>query len=398
VVFGLSLAAGTAGPSLAAMAAFAWCLVLDLALLVTGPFERRAAKKFVVSAEKRLRSTNPTTVAITGSFGKTTTKQYVRHLVSGLRTVLASPASFNNTGGLSRTLNEQLVPGTEVFVAEMGMWGPGEIRSMCSWVKPDIGVIANIGPVHLERVGSLDGIVAAKSEICEGTGTCVLNISAYRLAEVADRLAGEGKRVIRVATEERADADVVVTPAGDGSLQVRVGELTHTVTGTAAQPSNVASALGVVLALDLPVATVLPRLDSLPQAEHRQAVSTSPTGVTIVDNTFSSNPASADASLTLLDRVAGPRARIAVVTPGMVELGSLQFEENRKFAAAAGELASDVVIVGTTNKKALLAGLDPKDVQVHLARTRDAAVQWVRDNLGAGDAVLYENDLPDHYP
>jgi UDP-N-acetylmuramoyl-tripeptide--D-alanyl-D-alanine ligase len=82
----------------------------------------------------------------------------------------------------------------------------------------------------------------------------------------------------------------------------------------------------------------------------------------------------------------------------MVELGSEQFEENRKFAAAAGEIASDVVVVGTTNKMALLAGLDPKDVQVHLARTRDAAVQWVRDNLGAGDAALYENDLPDHYP
>ena len=78
----------------------------------------------------------PSTVAITGSYGKTTTKLYVRHLVAGQRTVLASPASFNNTGGLARTLNEHLTPGTEVFVAEMGTYGPGEIRAMCAWVRP----------------------------------------------------------------------------------------------------------------------------------------------------------------------------------------------------------------------------------------------------------------------
>jgi UDP-N-acetylmuramoyl-tripeptide--D-alanyl-D-alanine ligase len=397
-VFGLSLAAGDAGPGLAAMAAFASPLLLDLALAVTQPFEKRAARRYVTSAERKLRSANPVTVAITGSYGKTTTKQYVRHLVSGLRTVLASPASFNNTGGLSRTLNEQLVPGTEVFVAEMGMWGPGEIRAMCAWVRPTIGVIANIGPVHLERVGSLDGIVDAKAEICEGTPTCVLNVSAHRLAEVADRLEREGKRVIRVATEATVVAEVVVVAGDDGSLDVRVGDRRLTVADTTAQAANVAAALGVVLALDLPVDAVLGRLDSLPQPENRQAVSVSAAGVTVVDNTFSSNPASAAASLALLDRVAPRRARITVVTPGMVELGPVQFEENRRFAAAAGELASDVVIVGNTNKKALLAGLDPADVQVHLARTRDAAVAWVRANLGEGDAVLYENDLPDHYP
>jgi UDP-N-acetylmuramoyl-tripeptide--D-alanyl-D-alanine ligase len=82
----------------------------------------------------------------------------------------------------------------------------------------------------------------------------------------------------------------------------------------------------------------------------------------------------------------------------MVELGHQQFEANRAFAVAADDVATDLVIVGATNRKALLAGVDPADVQVHLARTRDAAVEWVRANLGEGDAVLYENDLPDHYP
>ena len=75
-------------------------------------------------------------MAITGSYGKTTTKVYLAHLLHGSSTVVASPASFNNRAGLSRAVNEHLVPGTEVFVAEMGTYGPGEIAELCRWCPP----------------------------------------------------------------------------------------------------------------------------------------------------------------------------------------------------------------------------------------------------------------------
>ncbi len=195
------------------MLCFLQPVVVDVALLITLPFERLAARRWVRRAEQRLRAAAPVTVAITGSYGKTTTKLYVRHLVAGQRTVLASPASFNNTGGLARTLNEHLTPGTEVFVAEMGTYGPGEIKAMCAWVQPSIGVIVNIGPVHLERMRTLDGVVAAKAEITDDVETAVLNVSAHGLAELADRLVAGGQRVVRVATEAGAPAaDVVVVP------------------------------------------------------------------------------------------------------------------------------------------------------------------------------------------
>jgi UDP-N-acetylmuramoyl-tripeptide--D-alanyl-D-alanine ligase len=387
---------GRAAPAMAAMLCFLQPVVIDVALALTQPFERRAARKFVRTATAKLRSVAPRTVAITGSYGKTTTKLYARHLIASSRSVLASPASFNNTGGLSRTLNEQLTPGTEVFIAEMGMYGPGEIRSMCSWVQPAIGVIVNIGPVHLERVHSIEGIVKAKREIVEHVEVAVLNVSAPGLEQVADEVEAAGTRVVRVATDE-TPARVRVTGQDDVLVVEIDGAPVHRIEGTTAQAANVAAALGIVLALDLPIVAALPRLDSLPQPEHRREVERNAKGVTVIDNTFSSNPASAAASLRLLDRLAG-RGQVVVVTPGMVELGRLQYDENKRFATAADDVATDLVIVGQTNLRALRSGAEHRDLTVHLAADREQAVAWVRDTLTDGDVVLYENDLPDHYP
>jgi UDP-N-acetylmuramoyl-tripeptide--D-alanyl-D-alanine ligase len=285
-----------------------------------------------------------------------------------------------------------------VFVAEMGTYGPGEIRAMCKWVRPTIGVIVNIGPVHLERMRSLDGVVKAKAEITEGVQTAVLNVSAHGLAALADQLAARGTHVVRVATAPVPGADVVVVDDGDGNLEVCAGGLHHRITASTAHPANVASAVGVVIALGLDVGVALPRLDSLPVAEHRQEVSRSGKGVVVIDNTFSSNPASAASSLALVRRLAERGARSVVVTPGMVELGPLQATENRHFAVAADDAATDLVVVGQTNRKALAAGAAHRDIRVHFTPTRERAVEWVRTTLTDGDVVLYENDLPDHYP
>lgn len=373
-------------------------LVVELGLLVTSPLERRRSDAFVAQASTRLRQVAPTIVAITGSYGKTTTKQYVRHLLDTSRRVLASPASFNNTGGLARTVNEHLVPGTEVFVAEMGTFGPGEIADLCRWIPPDIAVITAIGPVHLERMKTLDTVVRAKSEILHGAKTAVLNIDAHGLATVADRVAGEGRAVIRCSTVDTA-ADVhAALDATDGALVVTVrGAQLARVASSQAHPGNVACAVGVALALDAPLDAVAAQLPTLPVAEHRQQVATTAKGVTVIDDTYNANPAGAAAALRLLLRVARDGRRV-VVTPGMVELGELQHEENARFARDAAAVAADVVVVARTNRAALLEGAGAGTAKVHVVERREQAVEWVRGALAAGDAVLYENDLPDHYP
>ena len=391
VAVGFALGNGPAG---AAIAALALPFLVDLALVILGPVEKALARKFVVSARATLDRVDPVRVAITGSYGKTTIKGFVRHLLTGSRSVVASPASFNNTAGLSRTINEHLSPDTEVFVAEMGTYGPGEIASMVEWIRPSISVLAAIGPVHLERFGHLDNIVSSKSEIFATSRTAILNIDAHGLAAEADRLATSGIRVIR-CSELDPEADVYVTRGEDGLQVTRKGSVIAEGLSVDAAPTNVACAVAVVSVLGVDDATIAARLPDLPVAEHRRQVVVSPSGVTVIDDTYNSNPAGAAAAVATLERAEANRR--VVVTPGMVELGKRQRTENERFGEAAARVADDLVIVGETNREALEFGARDHTVRVHRMATRDDAVAWVRTHLVSGDAVLYENDLPDHF-
>jgi UDP-N-acetylmuramoyl-tripeptide--D-alanyl-D-alanine ligase len=371
-------------------------VVVDVALYITRPIERRIGRKYVRQAVEKLERVKPVVVAVTGSYGKTTTKSYIAHLLSANHQVVASPASFNNTPGLSRAINDHLAPGTDVFVAEMGAYGLGEIAEMCSWVKPSIGVITAIGPVHLERFRTLERTAQAKAEILAGVETAVINADEPRLVRVGEPLVARGGRLIRCSTSDET-ADVAVL-ASDEGLDVRVrGETIASLETQPGFPMNVACAVGVAIALDTPAALIAKLLPTLPAPEHRQTVTTSAKGV-VIDDSYNSNPVGAAAALDRLVRQSSPGGRRVVVTPGMVEMGKLQREANREFAANAADVATDLVIVGRTNRRALLEGGRAGSATVTFVPTRDDATAWAREQLGPGDAILYENDLPDHYP
>jgi len=384
------------GPQAAAAAALAAPALVALACALTAPVERRLAGAHVARAAARLRRVAPTVVAITGSFGKTSTKGYVAHLVGAARTVVASPASFNNRAGLARAVNEHLSEGTEVFVAEMGTYRRGEIAEMCSWVRPDVAVITAIGPVHLERFGSEDRVLQAKAEIVDGVACAVLVVDDDRLAALADACARPGIRVWRVSTRDEG-ADVCVVEAGDGLIVHVGGDEVARAVAVDARPGNVAAAIAVALELGVPTAEIVRRLSTLPVAPHRLESSVGTGGVVVLDDTYNANPAGGRAALATLRRLGPDAGRRVVVTPGMVELGSLQAEENASFAAAAAAVATDVVVVGRTNRRALRTGAR-NSLRTVVVRTRRQATEWVRAHLEPGDVVLYENDLPDHYP
>ncbi len=367
--------------------------VLDLVTRVLAPYEERRARRFVDQATRRLAEVHPRVVAITGSYGKTSTKNHLRQLLSGVLAVVASPRSYNNRAGLSRAINENLVDGTEVFVAEMGTYGPGEIRALTSWCVPEIAVVTALGPVHLERMGSLEVIEAAKHEITERAATVVLNADDDRLARWPDSLRAAGKRVITAGSQR--PADVRVAPAaGEWSIVFDGHERARVAAVVGVQPTNLACALAAARALGVDEDTLVRGLARVEPVANRLAVATAPSGVVVIDDTFNANPASAAAALDALSSLAVAGRRV-VVTPGLVELGREQHTENLKLARRAEALGDELVVVKRTNALALEAGYGKP------ARRFDSlpeAVAWVRGALGPGDAVLYLNDLPDHYP
>jgi len=391
----IGLALGSAVP--AALVAVLTPAVVDVALAITRPIERRLGEPFVERATAKLRSVSPLVMAITGSYGKTTTKGYVAHLIEGTRSVVPTPRSYNNSAGIARAVNEHLTLGTEVFIAEMGTYGPGEIADLCRWVRPTVSAITAIGPVHLERMKDEETIVRAKSEIFATAEVAVINVDDPRLQPLALELVAQGKRVVRCSATD-AQADVSVCAEADGVLVRRAGEVIARALGLEVPPTNVAVAVALALEAGVPNEAIAKRLATLPVAANRLAVTTGMSGAKVLDDTFNSNPAGAEAALRALGRMADGAGRVVVVTPGMIELGLRQADENRRFAARAASIATDVVVVGATNRVALVDGAVGGTSRVVAVDGMDQARAWVKENVGPGDVVLYENHLPDHFP
>ncbi len=390
-------------PAATAVLAAAAPAVIDAAALIMRPVEARLARKYRTSARATLSRVAPRVIAVTGSYGKTSTKNHIADLLAGSFDVVASPASFNNDSGLCRTVNQHLGAHTQVLVAEMGTYGPGEIRAMCSWVKPEIGIITAIGPMHLERMKTLDTVVRAKSEILEGVRVAILNVDDERLAGLAGTAGGA--EVWRCGTRRQRDLTV--------SLEQQNAAVTVRYRGTALgsfpSPSglhlpNIGCAVAAALAAGAPPDRVVARLGELSAPAHRAVKGVAGSGVVVIDDTYNSNPEGAARALEMLEAATeggggeggGRRSRRAVVTPGMVELGPDQDEANRAFAAAVAKADAVLVVVGWTNRRALMAGAAGSEIVT--VGSRSAARDWVRSSLTAGDGVLWENDLPNHYP
>ncbi len=377
----------------AAVVVWAVPVILDLTTRALKPYEEHRAKKFVDQAVARLRHVHPRVVAITGSYGKTSTKNHLAQLL-GDEPVVVTPRSFNNRAGLSRAINENLADGTKVFVAEMGTYGPGEIRSMCSWCVPEIAVVTAIGPVHLERMKRLELIESAKYEITERAGVVVVNIDDLVLARWPQKLASSGQRVRTAGSNNESASVRVVVDGANWSLIVDDAVIGVGPAIVGVQPTNLACALAVVLELGTAPSDLLDRVPRVSAVENRSNVVTAASGVEVIDDTFNANPASATSALKVLKNMALSGRRV-VVTPGLVELGREQYGENLALARKVAFYGAELVIVNRTNAVPLALGYEGP---IRRFNTRDEAVTWVRASLVAGDGVLYLNDLPDHYP
>ncbi len=416
VWFSLAAWAGTVlapvGAIAGAVGAIGVPLLMDLALGLSSPIESKAAAGWVDKAAAKLKRLSPQVVGITGSYGKTTTKGYVAHLCAKKYSVLASPASFNNALGLARTVNEHLLGGTELLVAEMGAYRRGEIAALCEWMRPTIGVVTALGPVHLERFGSEEATAQAKSELPNSAEVAVVSQSHPALVKMTESLEATGKRVWRCSDRPDPSASVIAMRSGDRLLieaRPPVGAPHHQEVFKAdlecpsGAPSNIACAVATALELGVDWDQIVSLIPTLPTAAHRLERQVSPAGVVVLDDTYNSNPAGARLALAALSESGSPDGRKVLVTPGMVELGPRQAAENEALGRYAAGVATHLVIVGLTNKRALAQGArrateEGAKMEVILVSSRPKAVEWVREHLGEGDAVLYENDLPDHFP
>jgi UDP-N-acetylmuramoyl-tripeptide--D-alanyl-D-alanine ligase len=336
-----------------------------------------------------------TVVGITGSAGKTATKDLLAAALQPSRRVAASPVSFNNEVGVPLTLLGA-EPDTEVVVVEMGARNASNIRDLCVIARPSIGVVTNIGLAHAGLLGGARGIAAVKGELLASLpsdGLAVVDAGDVYTPELVGRTHA---RVVRVAGAPDRDADLsvrnlvlddelrpafeLVTPVG--AIPVRLalrGE--H-------QVVNAVLAAAVAIELGVPLAEVAAGLGRAEAAPGRMQLTRSPGGVDVLDDAYNASPTSTAAALRAFARLPVRGRRFAVLGE-MRELGAGADDAHADVGRHAGELGVDVVVVvggaaGAIGDGARAAGgadvVDVVDV--------DAAVELVAARAEAGDAVL----------
>jgi UDP-N-acetylmuramoyl-tripeptide--D-alanyl-D-alanine ligase len=301
-------------------------------------------------------------VAITGSMGKTSTKDILATLSTRSAQTIAAEASFNNEIGVPLTLC-RLEEATEVCILELAMRGFGQIAELAALARPQIGVVTNVGPVHLELVDSLDGVVRAKGELI-----AALPAGGTAIVPEDFPVARDDVEIVRIGVPKASRVDG----------RTVVGGVSFNFTAQH-QVQNAATALAALDALELP----RPESVDVDFARWRGEEQELPGGGLLINDAYNANPVSMRAALAYLAERAGDRRRVAILGD-MAELGRTGPEYHRQVGAAASELGVDELLaVGELARGYLEGGVPGR----WAANVHDALRQ-VDELVRPGDAVL----------
>jgi UDP-N-acetylmuramoyl-tripeptide--D-alanyl-D-alanine ligase len=335
-------------------------------------------------------------IGITGSTGKTCTKDFTAAVLSERFTVAASPASFNNEVGLPLTILSATEE-TEALVCEMGSRGPGHIRLLCEVARPDIGVVTNVGVAHMELFGSPEVLRDAKAELPEAlppNGTAVLNADDVVVRSYAGRtragtvvLFGRTEdaqvRATSVSVDRESGAAEFVLLTPDGSAEVRLsvpGE--HMV-------SDALAAAATGWSLGLTAEEIARALNRAEVTRGRMEVSRVG-GIRLVDDSYNANPTSMAAALKAARWMAGS-SRCVAVLGHMAELGPISDEEHERIGELAARLGIDELVVVGENARLIAVGAEREGVEpehIHLHTDVDETIERLPRVVRRGDLVL----------
>jgi UDP-N-acetylmuramoyl-tripeptide--D-alanyl-D-alanine ligase len=347
----------------------------------------RALLALAREARRRL---DVTVVGITGSVGKTSTKDFALAAIGRTRRVHGSPASFNNEIGVPVTL-VGAADDAEVVVVEMGARFAGNITALCDIARPDVGVLTNVGLNHAEHLGGPAGIAATKGELLEALPASGLAVVADDCDLTAGQLRRSAAPVVRVGSTPAADVRIGPVVLDD-ALRARFDLGTPWGSGRvvlgargAHQARNAAQAATVALHLGVPFAAVQDALAGATVSGWRMEL-VEVGGVRVLNDAYNAAPASVVAALDALGALAVPGRRVAVLGE-MRELGPHHDSEHRAVGEHLVHAGVAVAVVVGEAAAALADAVDPR-IELHRVRDAGAATELVSALVRPGDAVL----------
>ncbi len=399
--------------TLAAPRWLAWIVAVQLiplllvgANLLLAPFEARVQRRYWNEAHAKLQRLNPIVIGITGSYGKTSVKHILGHVLETAGPTLITPGSVNTAMGIARVIRERLEPHHRRFVVEMGAYGIGSIARLCALTPPKLGIVTAIGKAHYERFKSLDAVARAKFELAEAArdngGSVIVASDVLEFAWPREFAEHHPDIVLTVGPEDTAGLVIRSLRQESDGIVAEIGwhgtdyELRAPLFGLH-QGRNVALAFAAACTLGVLPEDVVASLRSTPQIAHRLEVKRQGEGAIVIDDAYNSNPVGFASALALLDTLRRPGGRRILVTPGMAELGSEHTAEHARIGRLAADYVDVLVAIAPHRVAPLVAGFTAaapgRDI-VSCPTFADASI-WLDRHLGGQDVVLIENDLPD---
>ena len=375
--------------------------VVMTANVINKPWEKQVFYYYKRKAIKKLRTmSNLEVIGITGSYGKTSSKNILSDILNVKFDAFPTPKNFNTTYGLMRTINESLDKFTQIFIAEMGAFKKGEIKELCNFVKPKYGILTTIGTAHLESFGSRENIQKGKFELIESLpedGIAVLNKDDEW--QVSYKLKNNCK-VVWIGIDHK-DCDLYATNiklSKDGTtFDCVFKEGTYPFQTKLLGKANVYNILAAILLgyeLGMSIKELQLGVLKVKPIEHRLELKKY-YNLHLIDDAYNSNPVGSKMALEVLNMMPGKKI---IVTPGMIELADKQFEFNMEFGKQIADVCDEVILIGKEQTTPIYEGLKTKNYNekhIHILNNVLEAFPLMQQLQGKETYVLLENDLPD---
>lgn len=368
------------------------------------PIETLIGKQFYKRAQKKLKDMpDLKIIGITGSYGKTSTKNIIATILSQKYSVLATPESYNTTLGVVRTINEKLEAIHQVFICEMGAKEVGDIKEISDLVKPQYGVLTAVGPQHLETFKNIENVKKTKFELINSLpedGVAILNYEddIIKNTEIEKNKISFG--LDKDKCDYYADNMNIDETGSNFDIHMKSGTILKASTKLLGELNviNIVGAVALAEILGLTLDEIKMGIKNLKPVEHRLELKQVNQGITIIDDAYNSNIKGAKMALDVLSKFKNKQK--VLITPGIVDLGEKLEEYNKNLGKQATKVADFIILVGEKQAEPIKMGLLEEgysQANIFIAKNLNEALIKMREIVKSDSVVLLENDLPDNY-
>ncbi len=379
-----------------------------LGILWTIPIVNKIKKKEVKRARERLRKVKPTVIGVTGSYGKTTTKDFIAYLLSQKSKTARTTGSENTEFGIARKTIKFVKKGTEFFVVEMGAYKKGEIKRLTDIARPQIGVITGIEPQHLSLFGSLEEIKNTKFELIEAlpeSGVVVINLSDKYCRELSQKarrfhpkLKVLGYSVAEIGKKQvSADIEAKVISANPDSVEFEVRE-NGTITKLAAPirgvhfVENLTGAILVARTLGATWRQINKGCKTIKLTAGTIDTSKLKSGGIVIDDSYNTTPKGFESALDYLSLFKNKTK--VVITPGIIELGKASDAVHKRLGNLMRDKVDKVILTSEDFTKSLTQGLGSERDKLEVVKRPEMLIKTFKEFSSKDSTILFEGRMP----